>query len=116
MSRPDFLVCDGHVFPCRCVDHITAATHIPVCPRPGHNAPLRPFLPGATDTAGQHAVCPDCYHIALRVAASRHRPDVPPVYDYPPHRWAWEWRDLFNGADLPPGNGMQPLDLTWMDD
>lgn len=76
---------------CPCMCHVSLDTHVPVCAQ--HRIPLEPSgrEPG-------HGYCGAC----RRAGYHAH---------HAPKWWGWLHRDVFDGSDLPPWNGLHVLDV-----
>lgn len=86
---------------CRCMAHVSPATHYPCCPQ--HHTPLT-----ATGRL-EYGQC-ESYRVVGRAKAGGVL--TIPCHDWHEDDWEWLLRDLFHGADLPPWDGTQPLDLS----
>lgn len=76
---------------CRCLCHVSPATHVPCCPF--HRMPLVSSVrePGK-------GFCRSCEAAEVHAHIT-------------PDQWAWIHRDVFSGWDVPPWNGYHPMVL-----
>lgn len=93
--------CDG--IDCGCSAHIDTETHVPTCPI--HSIPL-------VSAALGYGKCPVVAKTVTGIGGQAFQQKE--CITWPAEKWVWRHRDNFADSDIPPWDGWQPVDLSFL--